>query len=53
MASGSPNFIDPAAPPVAGLNDPLGVLASHQCVMDSAAVITAIAARLPGKGASP
>lgn len=46
--SGSPNFIDPAAPPVTGLSNPLGVLASHQCVMDSAAVIKAIAARLPG-----
>jgi hypothetical protein len=36
---------------VAGLSDPLGVLASHQCVMDSAEVIKTIAARLPGKGA--
>lgn len=49
MTSGSPNFIDPAEPPVAGISDPLGVLASHQCVMDSAAVISKIAARLPGK----
>lgn len=47
--SASPNFIDPAAPPLAGLSDPLGVLVSHQCVMDSAAVIRAVAARLPGK----
>jgi hypothetical protein len=51
--SGSPNFIDPAEPPVAALNNPFGVLASHQCVMDSAAVIKAIAARLPAKGTNP
>jgi hypothetical protein len=50
-SSGSPNFIDPAAPPVAGISNPLAVLASHQCVMDSAAVIKAVAARLPGKAA--
>jgi hypothetical protein len=49
--SGSPNLIDPAAPPVAGLNDPLGVLASHQCVMDSSSVIKAVAARLANKSA--
>ncbi len=49
LGSGSPNLIDPAAPPVAGLSDPLGVLASHQCVMASATVIKAIAARLPGR----
>jgi pimeloyl-ACP methyl ester carboxylesterase len=46
VTSGSPNLIDPAAPPVAGLDDPLGVLASHQCVMDSSSVIKAVAARL-------
>jgi hypothetical protein len=34
---------------VAGLSDPLAVLASHQCVMASATVIKAIAARLPGR----
>jgi pimeloyl-ACP methyl ester carboxylesterase len=49
LGSGSPNLIDPAAPPVAGLSDPLAVLASHQCVMASATVIKAIAARLPGR----
>jgi hypothetical protein len=49
LHSGSPNLIDPAAPPVAGLSDPLGVLASHQCVMASATVIKAITARLPGR----
>jgi hypothetical protein len=45
----SPNFINPADPPVAGLNDPAGVLASHQCVMDNSQVIQAVVHRVkPG-----
>ncbi|HXA31448.1 MAG TPA: hypothetical protein VNV87_04240, partial [Acidimicrobiales bacterium] len=45
----SPNFINPADPPVAGLKDPAGVLASHQCVMDNSQVIQAVVHRVkPG-----
>ncbi len=43
---GSPNLVNPAAPPIAGVSDPLGVLASHDCVMGSAAAIKAVADRL-------
>jgi len=42
----SPNFIDPAAPPVAGLSDPAGVVASHQCVMGNSQVIQAVVHRV-------
>jgi hypothetical protein len=50
FGQGSPNFLDPATPPQAGLTDPLGVLASHQCVMDNASVITQISARVVPPG---
>lgn len=46
---GTPNQINPAAPPLAGIGDPLGVLASHQCVMDSGPVITSIVDRVRGR----
>lgn len=42
----SPNFINPADPPVAGLNDPAGVGASHECVMDSTQVIQRVVQRV-------
>jgi hypothetical protein len=42
----SPNVINPADPPVAGLNDPAGVVASHQCVMDNAQVIQTVVNRV-------
>ena len=42
----SPNFINPADPPVAGLNDPGVVVASHQCVMDNTQVIQAVVHRV-------
>ena len=50
FGQGSPNYLDPATPPQAGLTDPLGVLASHQCVMDNASVIAEIAARVVPPG---
>ena len=46
FGAGSPNFLDPATPPRAGITDPAGILASHQCVMDNATVIGQIAARV-------
>jgi pimeloyl-ACP methyl ester carboxylesterase len=42
----SPNFYDPATPPLAGLTNARGVVASHQCVMGNAAVIAEIVGRL-------
>jgi hypothetical protein len=45
-AAGAVNLLNPADPPQAGLTDPKGVVASHQCVMGNSSVITAIAGRL-------
>jgi hypothetical protein len=42
----SPNFINPADPPVAGIDDPAGVLASHECVLDNSQVIQAVVHRV-------
>ena len=47
-SAGAVNLLDPASPPPAGLTDPAGVVASHQCVMGNSTVIAAITARLAG-----
>jgi hypothetical protein len=44
-AAGAVNLLNPADPPQAGLRDPQGVIASHQCVMGNSSVIAAITAR--------